>query len=129
MAPRGMTKWLALVGKDDRAARREHAANAVANRNLRIWHLRRREAAHLAHTFLQRIHPIHARMHVAKAAAVGVERQLAAGAGIAIRDELAGLFMRHEAEIAESIERQMREGIVDHQVIDVGVGYAGLLER
>src|SRR5436305_2410894 len=68
-------------------------------------------------------------MHVAKATAVCIERQLAAGAGIAIRDELASLFMRHEAEIAESIERQMREGIVDHQVIDVGVGDAGLLER
>src|SRR4051812_13772802 len=124
-----MTKWLAFVSKNDRAARREHAANAVANRNFCISHLRRCDAAHLAHTLLQRVHAIHARMHVAKATAVGIERQLAAGAGIAIRDELASLFMRHEAEIAESIQRQMREGIVDHQVIDILVGDAGLLER
>ena len=68
-------------------------------------------------------------MHVAEAAAVGVEWQLAAGAGMAVGDEFAGLFVRHEAEIAEPVERQMRERIVDHQVIDILVGDAGLLER
>ena len=36
--------------------------------------------------------------------------------------------MRHEAEVAQSIQRQVRERVVDHQVIDVLVGDAGLLE-
>jgi len=58
----------------------------------------------------------------------GVERQLAAGAGIAVGNEFAGLFMRHEAEVAEAIERQMRKGVVDHQMVDIPVGNAGLPE-
>ena len=36
--------------------------------------------------------------------------------------------MRHEAEIAEAIERQMRERVVDHQMIDILVRDAGFLE-
>jgi hypothetical protein len=36
-------------------------------------------AAHLAHALLQRVHAVHAGMHIGEAAAVGVERQLAAG--------------------------------------------------
>ncbi len=119
---------IVLVRENDRAACREHAADAVADRNLRTRHLRRRDAAHLPHALLQRVHAVHAGMHVAQAAAIGVERQLAAGAGVAVGDEFAGLFMRHEAEIAETVERQMRERVVDHQMIDVLVGDAGLLE-
>ena len=38
------------------------------------------------------------------------------------------LAARHEAEVFQAVERQMREGVVDHQVIDVLVGDAGLLE-
>ncbi len=68
-------------------------------------------------------------MHVAEAAAIGVDRQLAARRGVAIRDEFAGLFMRHEAEVAEAEQRQVREGVVDHHMIDVLVGDAGLAER
>src|SRR5205085_10860877 len=92
---------LVLVRKNDRAARGEHAADAMAHRDLRALDLRRRDAAHLPHALLQRIHPVHAGMHVAQAAAIGIERQLAAGTGIAVGDELAGLLMRHEAEVSE----------------------------
>src|ERR1700759_1912564 len=98
----------ALVRKNNRPARREHAADAVAHRNLRVLDLRRRDAAHLAHALLQRVHPVHARMHVGEAAAIGVERQLAARPRVAGGDELAGLLMRHEAEVAEAKQRQMR---------------------
>src|SRR5882672_1180957 len=121
-------RWLPFVRKNNRAARAEHAADAVADRDLRAWHLRRRDAAHLSHTLLQRVHAVHAGMHVAETAAVGIERQLAAGPGVAVGNELAGLFMRHEAEIAEAIQRQMRKRVVDHQVIDILVADAGLLE-
>src|SRR3546814_11466052 len=34
-----------------------------------------------------------------------------------------------EAQVLQSIERQVGEGVVDHQVIHVGVGDAGLVER
>src|SRR5436309_4244207 len=57
---------LSLVRKNNRATRAEHAADAVANRNLRTRHLRRRDAAHLPHALLQRIHAVHAGMHVAE---------------------------------------------------------------
>src|SRR5215469_5329116 len=104
-----LSAFSAFVREDDRARRGEHAADAVAHRNLGVRHLRRRNAAHLPHALLQRIHAVHARMHVGEAAAIGVERQLAAGARVAVGDELAGLLMRHEAEIAEAEQRQMRE--------------------
>src|SRR4051812_21376613 len=97
------TNSLPFVRKNNRAARREHAADAVTDGNLRILHLRRRDAAHLAYAFLQRVHAVHAGMHVAKAAAVGVERQLAAGPRIALGDEFAGFLVRHETEIAEAV--------------------------
>src|SRR5580765_8903570 len=100
--------WLAFVGKDDRTACGEHAADAVTDRDFRTRDLRRRDAAHLPDALLQRVHAVHAGMHVAQAAAIGVERQLAARSCIAIGDELAGLLMRHEAEIAETKQRQMR---------------------
>src|SRR6185295_6898582 len=131
-APRGASRnderFLAFVREYDRAACREHAADAVADRDCCARHLGRRDAAHLPHALLQRIHAVHAGMHVAQAAAIGIERQLAAGAGVAVGDELADLFMRHEAEIAEAIQRQMREGVIDHHMIDILVRDAGFLE-
>jgi hypothetical protein len=58
-------------------------------------------------------------MHVGEAAAVGVERQFAAWSGVAVGDETAGLAALHKAEIFEAVDRQMRGGIVDHQMVDV----------
>jgi hypothetical protein len=43
-------------------------------------------------------------------------------------DKGAGLTARHKAQIFETIDRQMREGVVDHQVVDVLVRDAGLGE-
>src|SRR6516165_8921942 len=63
-------------------------------------------AAHLAYTLLQCVHAV---MHVGKAAAIGVEWQLAAGGSSALGDEDAGLAARHKAEILEAVDRQMRE--------------------
>src|SRR5207247_9624250 len=91
----------------------EHAADAMADRNFHVLDLRRRDAAHLPHAFLQRVHAVHAGMHVAQAAAVGVERQPAAWPCVAVGDELAGLFMRHEAELAAAIPRAMSSALVD----------------
>ena len=78
--------------------------------------------------------PYMARMHVRKTAAIGVERQFAAGGGVMPGDETAGLAARHKAQILEAVDRQMRKacpwqrtgGVVDHQMIDVVVRDAGL---
>ena len=64
-------------------------------------------AAHLAHALLQGVHAVHAGVHVGKTAAIGVERELAAGGGVALGDEGAGLAARDKAEIFEAVDRQM----------------------
>src|ERR1700731_258370 len=81
-----LTGYSFLVRKNNRATCGEHAADAVADRNLRALDLRRRDASHLPHALLQRVHAVHAGVHIAEAAAIGVERQLAAGAGMAVGD-------------------------------------------
>jgi hypothetical protein len=72
-----------LVRHNDGAGGGKHAADAVADRDLgigdlggampRIWRT--------LSALLQRIHAVHAGMHVGETAAIGVERQLAAGGG------------------------------------------------
>ena len=74
----------------------------------------------------KRVHAVHAGMHVGEAAAIGVERQFAAGGGVALGDETAALAAPDKAEVFEPVDRQMREGVVDHQMVDVVVGDAGL---
>jgi len=41
-------------------------------------------------------------------------------------DEGAGFATRDKAEILEAVDRQTEEGVVDHQMVDVVVGDAGL---
>jgi hypothetical protein len=41
-------------------------------------------------------------------------------------DEGAGFATRDKAEIPEAVDRQTEEGVVDHQMVDVVVGDAGL---
>ena len=79
-------------------------------------------AAHLPHALLQGVHAVHARVHVAEAAAVGVERQLAAdGAVLRSLMKARRLARLAEAQVLQAVERQVGEGVVDHQVVDVGV--------
>ena len=118
-----------LVRHDDRAGGGEHAADAVADRDLGAGDLGGGGAAHLAHAFLQRVHAVHAGMHVGEAAAVGVERQFAAGGGVARGDKGAALAAPDKAQIFEAVDRQVGEGVVDHQMVDVLVGDAGLGKR
>src|ERR1700744_4518192 len=60
-APSGMTRVvLSFIRENDRASCCKNAADAVADLNFRILHLCRRDAAHLPHAFLQRIHAVHA---------------------------------------------------------------------
>ena len=51
-----------------------------------------------------------------------------AGGSVALRDEGAGFAARYKAEIREAVDRQTEEGVVDHQMVDVLVGNAGLGE-
>ena len=78
----------------------------LADRDLGAGDLGGGGAAHLVHALLQRVH---AGMHVGQAAAIGVQRQFAAGGGVIPGDEGAGLAARHEAEIFEAVDRQMRK--------------------
>ena len=73
---------MCLVGHNDDARRSEHAADAVADRDLGVSDFGGGGAAHLAHALLQRVHAVHAGMHVGKAAAIGVERVPRAAVGL-----------------------------------------------
>ena len=99
-----------LVRHDDGAACGEQAADAVADRDLGTGDLGGGGAALLAHALLQGVQCRTGRMHVGEAATIGVERQLAAGGGVMLGDETAGLAARHKAEVLEPVDRQMREG-------------------
>jgi hypothetical protein len=59
--------------------------------------------------FLQRVHAVHAGTHVGEAAAIGVERQSAAGGGVALGDEGSDLAAAHRAP--RGVDRQVRESI------------------
>src|ERR1700761_3845487 len=99
-----MTDSRRLVAEDDRAGRREHAANAMADRDLRARDLRRRNAAHLPHALLQGIHAVHTGMHIRQSATIGVQRQLAARRGIASGNEPGRLAARQEPEVLQPVD-------------------------
>ena len=50
------------------------------------------------------------------------------GGDIALGDEGSGLAAGYEPQILEAVDRQMREGVVDHQMVDVLVRHADLGE-
>src|SRR5215467_14973529 len=87
------------VAEHDRAARCEHAADAMGDGDFGALDLRRRHPTHLAHALLQRVHAVHARVHVAEAPTIGVERKLAARCRVAPDDEGRGLARLAEAQI------------------------------
>src|SRR5215470_3614311 len=69
------------------------------------------------------------RMVVAETAAVGIEGKLPhPGDEVAVGDELAALPLGAEAEILEGDEHGDGEAVVDRDVLDVGLGDAGLGE-
>ena len=57
----------------------------MADGDLGVGDLGGDDAAHLAHALLQRVHAVHAGMHVGETAAIAVERQLAAGGRCCVR--------------------------------------------
>jgi hypothetical protein len=75
---------------------RRTCADTVADRDPGVGDLGGGGTAHLAHALLQCVHAVHAGMHVGEAAAIGVERQLAAGGSVAVGDEMAGLPTKHK---------------------------------
>src|SRR6202035_2355748 len=69
-------------------------------------------------------------MFVARAAAVGVERQLAsAGDKVAVGNKSAALTFGTEAEVFELNQNGDRETVVDRDVVDVLVLDAGFCKR
>src|SRR3954452_2360649 len=108
---------VAPISHDDGAARGKHAPDTMTHGDLHVLDLRGSGATHLTHRLLQREHAVHPSVRVAQPAAVGVERQLAAWRCIALRDESRAFAAPDETEIFESIDGQMSERIVDHQVI------------
>jgi hypothetical protein len=102
----------------------------MADRDLGIGDLGGGGAAHLA-ALLQRIH---ARVHVRKAAAIGVERQFAAGGSVAPGDEgepasPSGTKSRSSRpmdwQMRKACPWQRTGGVVNHHVVDVIVRDAG----
>jgi hypothetical protein len=82
-----------LLRHDDRAGGGEHAAEAVADRDLGVRDLRGGGAAYLADALLQRVPAVHTGMNIGKAAATDVERDPRAG-GPAGRPRDAGTVLR-----------------------------------
>jgi hypothetical protein len=65
------SRW--LIRRDNRAGGSEHAADAVADRDLVAGDLGGGGGEPLAYALLQRVHPVHSGMHVRKITAIGVE--------------------------------------------------------
>jgi membrane fusion protein (multidrug efflux system) len=59
-------------------------------------------------------------MHIGQAAAIGVERESAAGGSVALGNETAGLALRHKAEILEAAVWAPIDGIVANRKVRVG---------
>src|ERR1700744_1172657 len=108
-------------------------AGAVCDREVAVLylHLRMRFAAQLPHGLQNLGHAAAVdRMVAAKAAAIGVKRQLAdARDQIAVGDELAALAFLAETEILELHQHRDGEAVVDRGVFDVLWRDARLLER
>jgi len=64
--------------------------------------------AHLPHALLQAYMPYMPEMHVAESTPLSVERQLAAGRGVALHEARASPFLQ-KPRSSEPIDRQMRE--------------------
>ena len=93
----------------------------MADRDLGIGDLGGGGAVHLAHALPRRADTVHAGMHIAQSAAIGVERQLAARRGVAPGDEGAGLTARHKAQIFEAVKSGDAQRVADHKMVDVVV--------
>ena len=85
-----------------------------------------RVAAQLADALDQREQPVHAGVDARQAAAVGVDRQAAAGRDRAAGDERPALALGAKAEVFEEQDRVDGEGIVELDDIDVAGANAGL---
>ncbi len=76
-------------------------------------------AAQLPHRLDQQEQAVHAGVAIGQAAAVGVDRQAAAGRDAAALDEAPAFALRAEAEIFEEQDRVDRERVVELDDVDV----------
>src|SRR5437762_14091733 len=108
-----------LGAEDDGALRGEDATIAVRDRRLGVLHLALAAfAAQLPHRLDQQKEAVHPGVTVREAAAIGVDRQCAAGRDTPARYELAALALRAEAEIFENHDRVDRERATALAAID-----------
>src|SRR6267142_2324249 len=111
---------LALVRQDERAGGGEHAAHAVDERALGLRDLARAALApELARRLDDREDAVHAAVGVGEPAAVGVDRELAAGGRAPLREEVHALAPLGNAERLEHEGRARGEGVVEHDVVEV----------
>ena len=95
-----------VVAQQHGRLRREHAAVAVRDGDVRVGDLALAAlAAQLAHRLDEREQAVHARVAVRQAAAVGVQRGVAARRDAPAGDERAALALRAEAEVLEEEDR------------------------
>ena len=67
-------------------------------------------------------------MHVGEATSIGVKRgnfRFAPGAVLRSAMNAPGLALWHKAQILDAVDRQIGEGVVDHQMVDALVRDAG----
>src|SRR4051794_17977828 len=96
-----------LVPEDHCRLRGEHAAVAVRDRDVGAGDLALAAlAALLAHRLDEQQQAVHPRVAVRQAAAVGIDRQLAARGDATARDERAALALGAEAEVLEEEDRR-----------------------
>src|SRR6185437_5381163 len=124
-----LPKLRAPVSQHEAAGGAEEHADALHEADRDAGHLRERLAAQLPHGLLDGEHAVHAGVRVGKAAAAGVHGQRAALTGVAFGDERGRLAAADEPAVFEHVKRQVRERVVAHEVVDVGMGHAGLAER
>src|SRR5579864_423640 len=113
----------------NRPTRVEHAAYSMCNGYFHAGHLCRRDTPDLPDRLLQCIHSIHTRVHVTQSAAIGIDRESPARGSVPLSDEACRLSRLAKTEVFQSVEGKVRKGVVEHQMIHVGVTDARLCER
>src|SRR4029077_404594 len=109
-----------LAAKDDGALRGQHTAITMRDRGLAIGDLPRAAlAAQLPRRLDQQEEAVHAGMAIRKPAAIGVDRQAAAGRDAATLDKRAAFSLGAETEILEKEDRVDREGVIELDDIDI----------
>src|SRR5262245_43587644 len=121
MMLKGGERWSgrAAVGEDERAGSVEHAADTVCDADAHVRKLGRGFASNLPYRLLDREHAVHARVRVRETAAVRVQREIASWRCPHLLEEGTALALPDKPERLQREHRRVREGVVEHRVVNV----------